>query len=693
MQRYGLNVEKFYFWICIKENKGIAECVSKIEGIGDVGKLWSKYHVLMNKKLLIIFFVGWLIFISANVFAQSCGTTGGFLIIPSQGCAPLKVQVKNQVPKAVSISYVYNFNRQQTTDPDKKDISIDSSYIYQKPGTYTILQFGSAEGTGFSLCKDVTVFETRPPNAELVLCQNGRVRLTLVKDSVAKAYDQIEINWGDASPVTLWKNGDPIIIDHKYPANTTVPSITIRGKYAAGLCETDLKPTIISSQSAPPSLEKIKISSVEMSADGKAKLVYEGIDEVETELFIDKGDGKFVTTQKAGKLGGLQSATIENLNPKQIYKFKLISKDFCDNPIESAIVNSLIINEGKFTLDETNSLVWEKYSGSGNLLQYQLKRDDKVIFTTSDLLNFLDSGVECGKNYKYEIVAIIENDVRSYSAPITITPKSSPPEIIKKAVVSVESNNLIVSTVELSGEGLTGTYNLIVERTVLGNSNFQKISGPINERLIFEDKNVNTSENSYCYRFNYENACKQSSPAFSEPVCSILLKNNIQEITWNSESPFIADVASYDLVQMDVSGKVTDELPKQLSLNHILDLNTQSAFSFKVKAHSADGNLLSYSNVISIKRDAIILIPDAFTPNGDGINERFEVKSYFISSFQMLIYNRWGAVIFQSKDTGNSWNGEIDGKPAPADYYIYKIDTVNISEEPISKTGSFLLIR
>ena len=647
----------------------------------------------MKIKLLIVFLAGQLL-LSANVFAQGfCGTTGGFIVTPSQGCAPLTVKIQNQISKAQSLGYVYNFNKNQTTFPATNDFSKDSSYTYQSAGTYTIFQFGSAEGTGFSLCKDVTIFETRAPNAELVSCQNGRVRLTLVIDSVAKAYNQIEINWGDGSPVTSWKNGDPIIFDHKYPANSVIPAITLRGKYTAGLCGSDLKSTILSSQSAPPSLEKIKISSVEMSADGKAKLVYQGIDEVETELFIDKGDGQFVTTKKAGKLGGLQSAIIENLNPGQIYKFKLISKDFCDNPIESAVVNSVIMSEGKFTLDETNSLVWEKYSGSGNLLQYQLKRDDKVIFTTSDLLTFLDSGVECGKSYKYEIVAIVENDVRSYSAPINISPKSSPPEIIKKASVSVESDNLIVSTVDLSGEGLTSTYNLIVERAVAGSLDFQKISGSANENLVFEDRNVNTAEKSYCYRFNYENACKQSSPAFSEPVCSILLKNNIQEITWDGGSPFIADVASYDLVQMDVNGKITDELPKQLSLSHVLDLNTQSAFSFKIKAYSSSGNLLSYSNVISIERNAIILIPDAFTPNGDGINERFEVKSYFVSSFQMLIYNRWGAVIFQSKDTGNSWNGEINGKPAPADYYIYKIDTVNTSDQPISKTGSFLLIR
>lgn len=386
----------------------------------------------MKIKILSTFLAVQLILITANAFAQFCGTTGGFLIVPSEGCAPLTVAIKNQVPKAQSLGYIYDFDKTQTTFPEDKDFSKDSSYTYQNPGTYTIFQFGSAEGTGFSLCKDVVVYETRAPKAELVTCQNGRIRLTLIQDSVAKAYDQVEINWGDGSALTTWKNGDPLTINHSYKAGSIIPDITIRGRYTAGLCESNLVPTVISGVLNPPSLEKIKISSVEMQANGTAKLLYEGEEGVPTEVFIDKGDGLFVTTSKTGKAGGLQTATIENLNPNLIYRFKLISRDFCDNPVESIVVSTLKITEGTSIADETNALTWEAYSGAGNILQYQLKRDDTVIYTTADQFSYFDSNVKCGNNYKYEIVAIVENDVRSYSAPIMVSPKSAVPEVIKK---------------------------------------------------------------------------------------------------------------------------------------------------------------------------------------------------------------------------------------------------------------------
>ena len=647
----------------------------------------------MKIKLLIVFLVVPFLLVSADVFGQGfCGTTGGFIIEPSEGCAPLKVTVKNQVVKSDNVRYDYNFDKQKTTFPENKDTSADSVYVYNKAGTYTIFQFGSANGTGFSLCKDVVVYETRAPKADLTFCQNGRVRLTLARDSVSKAYDEIEINWGDGQSVTLWKEGMPLVIDHQYPSDNSHPAITIRGKYAAGLCQSSLNTTTLSASTLPPSLSQIRINSVEISADGKAKILYGGMEGVSTKLFMDSGDGQFVATGKEGAVGGTQSLTVDNLNVAQAYRFKLISKDLCDNPVESLIVNSVIISEGTFSLDEINSVAWKNYAGTGNLLQYQLLRDGKVIFTTINQLSYLDSDVKCGNKYKYQVVAIIENDVRSYSAEIIIEPKTSSPEVINRAYVSVGDDNTIFSAVELSGVGLTSNYDLIVERADLGSSDFKIISDPKNESLRFEDKNVNTSENSYCYRFSYKNACNLSSPSFSQPVCSILMKNNVQNVSWTSESPFIAGMESYDIQQIDENGNVTDEVPKQLSLHHNLDLQTQSAFSFRIKAHSADGNL-SFSNIVSIKRDIILLIPDIFTPNGDGINDSFEVKSYFLSSFKMLIYNRWGEVVFQSEDAANGWDGNINGKPAPAGYYVFKIEALDRLEHQLMKSGSLLMVR
>jgi gliding motility-associated-like protein len=646
----------------------------------------------MNIKLLIAFLLGTFLLFQKDAFGQGfCGNTGGFTVNPSQGCAPLTVTIKNQVAKAENISYAYNFNRAQTTVPDIKETTQDSSHTYNLAGTYTILQFGSAGGTGFSQCKDVKVLETRAPTANVTVCKSGKVQLDMVLDSISEAYDFIEINWGDGTQVWNWDKGKGSVF-HNYAGAGPWPPVKLTGKYTNGQCAQSTSTSTISGKSSQ-SLASVRIRNVEMLSSGDVKLIYEGMDGIPTEVLIDKGDGQFVSTGKKGQSAGPQAVTVNGLNPQQIYRFKLSSKDICDDMIESPIVSSLIIREGSFSLDEIISVAWEHYPNTDQLIEYQLKRDGAVVFTSSDQLSYLDKDVKCGNTYKYEIVAIIENDVRSYSSFINIEPKSSAPGVINTASVMVEDDNTITTKVEVSGEGLTSTYNLIVERALLGATDFQPISPADNQTLQFQDTNVNTAENSYCYRFAYENACKLKSPDYNTPVCSILLKTNTPEIVWNADAPFTDAVGSYDLLQMDDKGNIQDAIPKQLGTSHTLDLSSQSAFSFRVKASSGNGNFTSFSNILNFRSEAIILVPDAFTPNGDAYNERFEVKGYFISDFKMSVFNRWGEVVFQSNSIAEGWDGRIKEEKAPGGYYLYKIEALASSGDKVVKNGSFLLIR
>jgi gliding motility-associated-like protein len=69
-----------------------------------------------------------------------------------------------------------------------------------------------------------------------------------------------------------------------------------------------------------------------------------------------------------------------------------------------------------------------------------------------------------------------------------------------------------------------------------------------------------------------------------------------------------------------------------------------------------------------------LYIPNAFTPNGDGLNDTF--KAYTICPilyYRLLIYNRWGEKLFESNDINEGWDGTKDGKPCPGDAYVYMI--------------------
>lgn len=67
-----------------------------------------------------------------------------------------------------------------------------------------------------------------------------------------------------------------------------------------------------------------------------------------------------------------------------------------------------------------------------------------------------------------------------------------------------------------------------------------------------------------------------------------------------------------------------------------------------------------------------IYIPNAFTPNGDGLNDVFSLASRCeMQQFELSIYNRWGEKVFQSQQLNHYWDGRIQGKLAPPGNYVY----------------------
>ena len=93
--------------------------------------------------------------------------------------------------------------------------------------------------------------------------------------------------------------------------------------------------------------------------------------------------------------------------------------------------------------------------------------------------------------------------------------------------------------------------------------------------------------------------------------------------------------------------------------------------------------------------------PNAFSPNDDGKNDKFRVYGPVdeIIRFQLQIYDRWGAKLFETEDLQEGWDGTIDGKPAPAGVYVWIADytirpSAVVSEgETHQEKGNLVLVR
>jgi gliding motility-associated-like protein len=87
-------------------------------------------------------------------------------------------------------------------------------------------------------------------------------------------------------------------------------------------------------------------------------------------------------------------------------------------------------------------------------------------------------------------------------------------------------------------------------------------------------------------------------------------------------------------------------------------------------------------------------IPNAFTPNGDGHNDVFRIlpfDNYTLNRF--TIYNRWGAIIFNTSNPTTGWDGRYNQQPQPAGTYIYYVEMTRTGGKRLVRRGTVLLIR
>lgn len=91
---------------------------------------------------------------------------------------------------------------------------------------------------------------------------------------------------------------------------------------------------------------------------------------------------------------------------------------------------------------------------------------------------------------------------------------------------------------------------------------------------------------------------------------------------------------------------------------------------------------------------AEIIPPNVFTPNGDGINDLFEIKTSGIENYHCLIFDRWGVKVFETTNAGNYWDGRTtSGMPCPDGTYYYLIEATGTDTKTIIKKGFVQVIR
>jgi gliding motility-associated-like protein len=100
----------------------------------------------------------------------------------------------------------------------------------------------------------------------------------------------------------------------------------------------------------------------------------------------------------------------------------------------------------------------------------------------------------------------------------------------------------------------------------------------------------------------------------------------------------------------------------------------------------------TYITVV-VEEETTIYVPNAFTPNGDGRNDFFAPVGTNINAFEMLVFDRWGNLIFQTNDIAKGWDGTFKGNKCQQDVYVWRITYSDSRSKKHKLLGHVSLVR
>lgn len=121
-------------------------------------------------------------------------------------------------------------------------------------------------------------------------------------------------------------------------------------------------------------------------------------------------------------------------------------------------------------------------------------------------------------------------------------------------------------------------------------------------------------------------------------------------------------------------------------------------FCYYVVPSKSSANLygcIDTSNIECVTQFPKYVVPNTFTPNGDGINDVFLPIRVFVdkTDYLFIIYNRWGQNLFETTNPDVGWDGKLKGSKVQNDAYVYYVSFKIRGNEQVVKAGTVMLLR
>ena len=128
---------------------------------------------------------------------------------------------------------------------------------------------------------------------------------------------------------------------------------------------------------------------------------------------------------------------------------------------------------------------------------------------------------------------------------------------------------------------------------------------------------------------------------------------------------------------------------------HIYPNFVAGTYNATLEVHNIFGCIDIISHSIVIGPEFTFFIPNAFSPNGDGVNDFFFGKGVGIDKFQLFVFDRWGNLIFDAEDINTQWDGRANhgSEMAQQDVYVWKVKLTDVFGKKHNYIGTVTIVK
>ena len=565
------------------------------------------------------------------------------------GCSPLTVKVHDK-SGGTDIRYLFQYKDEKANALDMVNHKDSTDVLFSNPTSirvYTILQYGTKGGKPMYACQNVSVRPNSVPKFTYSQC--GSTVEIAVPKSKENFYGYYEITWNNnpSTKIRIDSSQLPFAISKNvtFPANLKVEGfpnalsgcISVNTQTALALNATNYPNGLI--LPFDPNID-------ELTMPNKSTAIFkfrgsENPSGYNLNIRENNPNSNFTLFQQGVRPGDVKISIPDSTKSYCFFMNRNICSEYtsevCTIPQKAIVFN-----------DNTVELEWPSYPDNINkravvprlnTIEKEITIEKKIsgVLTetpvSSSETDYKETVNTCINGAQYRIKIKVSGFLQGYRYNSMVF---SNWEEIKENTISPNAVTDILTTISPNNEVIinfkdNSNWTLAIQKYFLFDSLNNKIDSIDFPKDAF--KNLSGSNAmTQCYRMGFKDICGNNSK-YSPEVCPIFLQvDQNDNLNWTVKTPFgLSNIKEFELISMDEI-TANENIVEKFNSGENKSIPNLDSFEkeakFKIRAIGASSTE-SFSNIVIIPIQALFFLPDAFTPNADGINDLLVPKGTF----------------------------------------------------------------